>query len=116
MSHVGNEDDINLRKIVVVGVVSLFIFAISAVIAALILNHDTAMLQETRGVAAKPTAIGQAEIGIMDTVEFDGDRRLEVWKKEMNARLTTYGWSDRAKGLIHIPIDKAMADLAGAQP
>ena len=112
----GNEDGVNLRKIVIVGAVSLTIFALSAVAASMILDHDTAMLRETRGVPPAPVALGRPEIGIVDTIDFASDHRLEVWRAERKARLHSYGWTDKSKGLIHIPIDKAMDELAGAQP
>jgi hypothetical protein len=111
-----NEDGVNMGKIVAVGVISLVIFAISALVASLILDHDTAMLHEANGVPVRPAALGQAEIGIVDQVEFASDRRLDEWRKERHEWLTTYGWADRSKGLIHIPIDKAIDELVGAQP
>ena len=101
----------NIAKIVVVGVVSLAIFAVSAVIAGLILNADEAELN-AKGLAPMPADIRQKEeVGIIDYVQFDNDHRLEHWKAKQEATLTSYGWVDRSKGTIHIPIDLAMKDV-----
>lgn len=101
----------NITKIVVVGVVSLVIFAISAVIAGMILSADETELN-AKGLAPLPADIRQKEeIGIIDYVPFDTDHRLEHWHAKQAAALTSYGWVDRSKGIIHIPIDQAMKDV-----
>jgi hypothetical protein len=35
--------------------------------------------------------------------------KLKTAREEWNAKLTGYGWVDKAKGVAHIPIDRAMA-------
>ena len=46
--------------------------------------------------------------------------KLKTLREEANKALTTYGWVDKAKGVTHIPIDRAMeltlADLVGKKP
>lgn len=113
-----SEDAIDFRKVIAVGVVSLVIFAIGTVWAAAILRHETAKNEAAAGGAASPPAqIGQAEIGIVDQVPFISDHRLEIWRAEKTAHLNGYGWTDRAKGIAHVPIDKAMDAVAsGAVP
>ena len=106
-----NEDGMNIAKIVVVGVVSLIIFGVSAVAAGLILSGDEATLQ-AKGLAPLPADIRhKEEIGIIDYVPFDADHRLERWHAKQDATLSSYGWVDRAKGVIHIPIDVAIKDV-----
>jgi hypothetical protein len=118
----GGDDQINIRKIILVGGISLAIFALSAVLAYVILEVDTERLR-SKGQERHPgAAIGQDEIGIIDQVHFDADKRLEQWKSAKRKRLDGYGWSDRRKGLIHIPIEDAMkevvqrASAAGSAP
>jgi hypothetical protein len=106
-----NEDGMNIAKIIIVGVVSLVIFAVSAVIAGVIISMDEGQLK-VRGMAPLPADIQKKEeIGIIDYVEFDRDTRLEVWRKDMAKKLSSYGWVDRQKGIIHIPIEQAMKDV-----
>jgi hypothetical protein len=103
-----NEDDVNMKKIVGVGVISLVIFALSAVVAFFILKVDTANLQAATGVVRKGKYVGHPEIGIVDAVPFDEDKRLGEWRDKLRNHLNGYGWVDRSKGIIHIPIDQAM--------
>jgi hypothetical protein len=64
-----------------------------------------------------PTELGSAEIGIVDQVPFEGDQRLQKWKTERALWLTSYGWVDRARGIAHMPIERAMDEIvAGAVP
>lgn len=105
------EDKVNSNLIVAVGVVSLVVFALSAVIALIIYNKDVAKYDE-RGIA--PPALGlikKPEIGIVDNITFESDNRLDVWRAEKHKALNGYGWIDRSKGIIHIPIDEAMKDV-----
>jgi len=112
----GADDRIDFPKVITVGVVSLAIFAIASYWAYSILRGERSTL-EKKGVATEPTEVGKAEIGIVDQVPFQGDTRLERWKKERHDLLNGYGWSDRKHGLIHIPIEKAMEEVVkGAAP
>ena len=61
--------------------------------------------------------LGRQEIGIVDQVPFEIDHRLELWRMERMGKLNGYGWVDKAKGIAHVPIEKAMdAVAAGALP
>src|SRR6185369_869252 len=112
-----NQDRIDFTKVIAVGVVSLIIFALSSWWAYTILRGERIQLTARRGDAPPPAEMGKPEIGIVDQVPFDKDHRLEVWKKDQKDRLESYGWIDRKRGLIHVPIEQAMAEVvAGAAP
>jgi hypothetical protein len=107
----GTDDDVNIGKIVIIGVVSLLIFALSAVVAHLILRRDEAELQR-RGVAPLMRGLAKRqEIGIIDNIPFDADGRLDRWRAEKARALNSYGWVDRQKGVIHIPVEEAMKEV-----
>jgi hypothetical protein len=112
-------DGVDIKKILTVGGVSLLVFALSALVAALIMRGEQKQI-EARGLPPAPSEIGKDEIGVVDQVEFSQDHRLEEWKAAKRKRLDSYGWVDRTKGLVHIPIDKAMeqvaAQAAGSTP
>ena len=111
-------DGVDMKKILLVGIFSLTLFAISCVVASLILHHDRAEY-DAQGRPPAPTMIGKPEIGIVDQPEFESDHRLEDWKRAKQFRLNSYGWVDRKKEIVHIPIDKAIDQLvseAGNQP
>ena len=108
-----SEDEIAYGKVIGVGAVSLVIFALSTVWAAVILNRETKKVEQEHGVVYRPQRVEQEEIGIVDQIPFASDKRLPRWKAEHAAKLNGYGWVDRAKGVAHIPIERAMEAVAG---
>lgn len=111
------EDRIDFKKVIAVGGVSLVIFALASWWAISILHAERAVLTRTRGNAKVPAELGRGEIGIVDQVPFESDKRLPRWKAERAAWLNGYGWIDRPNGIIHLPIERAMDEIAaGATP
>jgi hypothetical protein len=115
MSHepADHEAGINVRMVVVVGAASLVAFVICTVVAALIMNRMDADYAAAGGPPPDPRAVKERhdEIGIVEQIPFDADRRLELWQARMAKRLAGYGWVDRGKGIIHIPIERAMEEV-----
>jgi hypothetical protein len=107
-----DQDHIDFTKVIAVGVVSLVIFAVSTYWAWTILRSERDGLS-VRGEPPVPTKMGQPEIGIVDQVPFAIDNRLEAWRAERQQHLNGYGWIDRERHVIHIPIDKAIDELLG---
>jgi len=112
--HVGS-DEMNLKKIIFVGILSLAVFAAGIVWAYFILVGQRAEIQRN-GAEKNATELGKSEIGIVDQVLFSVDNRLEVWRAEHKKRLESYGWIDKAKGVAHIPIEQAMAKVVASPP
>ena len=106
-----SEDAIDYTKVIAVGVISLLAFALGTVWAVKILHHEQAKAHAATGVPRTPE-LGKSEIGIVDQVLFEGDHRLATWRAERAARLNGYGWVDRSKGTVHIPIERAMDEVA----
>jgi hypothetical protein len=112
-AHKAEDDEIAYGKVILVGVVSLGIFALSTVWAAKILSHETQKVHEATGEPQRPPRVEQEEIGIVDQVPFAVDKRLHRWKAEQSAKLNGYGWVDRSKGIAHVPIEQAMDAVVG---
>lgn len=108
---------VDYRKIVLVGLVSLIIFAIGVLWAYGILRRGTVEDLRGPGSVEGARAIGQAEIGIVDQVPFDEDNRLEVSLAVKRRRLESFGWVSRELQVVHVPIEVAMKlYLEGARP
>ena len=45
-------------------------------------------------------------------LQIDAASDLARYRAAEEARLQSYGWVDRDKGIVHIPIDQAMRDVA----
>jgi hypothetical protein len=115
--HGGSSSDaVDYGKVIGVGVGSLAIFALSIWWASIIYHHERDAVEAKKG---KPKAVDvtMKEVGIVDQVPFQSDTRLPRWQAERRAYLGSYGWVDRAKGVVHIPIEQAMDQVvAGGSP
>ena len=110
-------DEINYTKVILVGVISLAVFALCTWWAAKIMSGASERVEKTTGFARPGAEIGKPEIGIVDQVQFVVDKRLGEWREVHGAKLNGYGWVDRAKGIAHVPIERAMDAVAsGALP
>jgi hypothetical protein len=105
-----DDDGVDIRRILMVGAISLATFAVSAFVAYLILRSESHRL-DARGRPPPAAEIGKDEIGIVDQVDFASDRRLEEWRENKRRRLEGYGWASRSQGLVHIPIEKAIEQV-----
>jgi hypothetical protein len=94
-------------KLVAVGVIALLVFGAATVWSARILGGTARMLQPT-GPLAPGKDVGKPEIGIVDQTPFETTRGAERYRRSDLQTLRTYGWVDRDKGIIHIPIDRAI--------
>ena len=46
------------------------------------------------------------------TLQIDPRQDLDKFRAEEETRLNSYGWVDRGKGIVHIPITRAMKNAA----
>lgn len=120
-SHAGHAaqsstgQDMKLGKIIVVGALSLSLFAGGIAWSYYLMTSRQEEINAA-GAATAPTKLGQDEIGIVDQVLFETDHRLDIWKAQNARKLTTYGWVDRAKGIVRIPIEVAMQQVIASPP
>jgi hypothetical protein len=108
-------DGMNLSKIIMVGVIALAVFAAGVTWAYFIFRGAKAEINKN-GAAQQGSQIGKGEIGIVDQVLFSDDRRLEDWKASHRKHLDGVGWVDKAKGIVHIPIEQAMQKVVASPP
>ncbi|MFZ5468899.1 MAG: hypothetical protein ACOZIN_05615 [Myxococcota bacterium] len=94
-------------RMALLGVVSLVVFAAGVAWAAWILYVPTGSLVPSRE-ARLPLGARTHEVGIVDQRLFEQERTAEALGERKRERLSSYGWVDRNKGLIHVPIELAM--------
>jgi hypothetical protein len=97
-------------KVLLVGILSLIVFGGATCWSTRIWRETRARL-EPNGPIAPGAQIGKPEIGIVDQVPFEIVRTAERTRAEQMKQLQSYGWIDRDKGVIHVPIDKAIDQL-----
>jgi hypothetical protein len=100
------EDHLVLGKVVKVGVLSLAIFAVGAVLA---WRFQAAIEKDILGDSqpVKPAAIGQYEIGIVNQRMFEQDNHA-VRKIAGQQEALKNGWGDQPGVAAHLPLDQAM--------
>lgn len=103
-------EDLPVGRAVAVGVASLVIFGIAIAWAGSILRERSREILPS-GVPAIGSEMGREEIGIVNQRMFDVDRRVELTFRRDRERLASYGWVDRANGVVHVPIDEAMKQV-----
>jgi len=100
------EDHLVLGKVVRVGVISLAIFAVGAVWAwrfQVSLEHE----YQPDGPPARPVALGQYEIGIVNQRMFEQDVHAEQKLGGQREALKN-GWGDQPGVAAHLPLEQAM--------
>jgi hypothetical protein len=104
---VQEEDRIPVGKIVLVAVVSLAVFAIGVVWSVSIQRSENqTIVQWHKSIG--PDKIGEPEVGIVYQLPFNKSAYAEDKKAEKQLWLSHYGWTDKAKGTVHTPIDVAI--------
>ncbi len=109
--HPRAEDDhVESRTVVLVGVGALLSFTVAALAVMAYLRLDVA----GRPAPTLPPELGQTKIALVEqSLFFDGNLlRGEKDRAARLARLQAWGWVDRARGVAHIPIEEAMTLVA----
>jgi hypothetical protein len=105
-AHPRAEDDrVASRPVLLTGVAALLVFVLAGGAVVLYLRHR----QQVVPVAGLPAEVGQDKIGLVEQQLFDAKLRGARDRAARQARLDGYGWVDAPRGVLHIPIDRAMA-------
>jgi hypothetical protein len=99
-------DRVATSRLVTIGAVAILIFAIAIYWAARIQARHG---QGLHNRAPLRSQVGRQEIGMVFQTPFDRPFGIAA---QINAakmeRLGRYGWIDRDRGIVHIPIERAM--------
>lgn len=91
-------------RLMIIGVLAIVTFAFLVLIP-LILRG--AYPETLAGVNRKQMVVPPSPL-----LQTDPPSELKAFRAEEEARLNSYGWVDRQKGVVHIPIEQAMKELA----
>jgi hypothetical protein len=105
-------DRIGTPRILAVGAASLIFFAVASWFTIRYGYDRTRAEMLPDGPAAQPAEIGKNKIGIVEQRLFSLAVEPTEWRKNQVQRLQSWGWVDRKAGVIHVPIDQAMARVA----
>ncbi len=99
------------KKMIAVALVALLIFSLSVLWADDILGIQTRRLLPS-GPAPAPSEVGKSQVGMVNQLLFELQTEAANKREEQLKRLESYGWVDRDKQMIHIPISRAMEQMA----
>lgn len=103
--HARSEEDvIRTPVIVAVGVAALVLFFLASLAATAYLRVKVG----ERPVLPIPPEIGESKIGLVEQDFFGLAFRGERERAAQLQHLEAYGWVDRSRGIVHLPIDRAM--------
>jgi hypothetical protein len=91
-------------KLMIIGVLAIATFAFLVAIPLILRGayHQTLADVDRRQAVMPPAPV----------LQVDPRSDLEAFRAEEEARLNSYGWVDRSKGVVHMPIERAMAEIA----
>jgi hypothetical protein len=105
-----SNEHIRWWPLVLLGAASLIVFALAS-LAAVLVEAD-----ELGGVTDDPTIartiVGAEQIGMVEPRMIELEDRAVRLAAERKTQLEEYGWVDRERGIIRIPVERAMQDLA----
>jgi len=107
----GDPERLPTKKVVAVAVIALLIFGLSVLWADDILGLQTRRLLPS-GPAPAPSEVGKRQVGMVNQLLFELQTEAANKREEQLKRLGSYGWIDRDKQIIHIPISSAMEQMA----
>lgn len=94
------------RMIVGASLAALALFAVSTVFALFVLKDVQGDLTQHNQHITRE--LGQPEIGMVEQRQIELETRAQEAKKNQTHQLDNYGWIDREKKLIHVPIEQGM--------
>lgn len=106
-----------IQSSTIAGVVgaTLLLFTVSAAVTVVwMYRQQRALNPDYPGI---PAAAGQRKIGMVEQQLFENANRAQTLRRQQDARLHGYGWVDKEKGLVHLPIEQALElTLQGERP
>ncbi|MHB1844198.1 MAG: hypothetical protein ACYCWW_05105 [Deltaproteobacteria bacterium] len=103
----------NLKRAVLVGIATLVVFGFGIVSSWLTMFLKLRVI-EPNGPNL-PRLLGQREIGLVNQRLFGEQAEGPRLARKQRLALESYGWSDRTRARIHVPIEVAMEAIAKGQ-
>ncbi len=102
---VRSEDDrVPSVSIVAVGVAALVLFFLASFVTIAFIR----VKEGERPLLPVPPEIGQSKIGLVEQQLFETATRGKEDQEARKRRLGSYGWVDRRRGIVRLPIERAM--------
>ena len=97
-----------IGKVLAVAAIAAVIFLLSVLWAERTLRAENRTIEP----ATIPPEVGRSQIGMVNQRLFELHEEAIKKRAEQERRLNSYGWVDRDKQIIHLPIERAMEQMA----
>lgn len=108
------QDRVHKRAIVIIAAVGVLITVAASAVPAWILERRSLFWLDAP-VRASNLPVTPREIGLPDQTLLESQATESRSREKQRQRLERYGWIDRERGLVHIPIERAMTLLVAEQ-
>lgn len=106
-SSVGHEEhDAGVRPIVLTGIGLVLVLVIVGFIVYGIFRYLA--VESVRGFQSNPMAVLDSQIPPAPRIEEHPAIDIQQLRAQEEQKLSTYGWMDRSKGVVRIPLERAM--------
>src|SRR5262249_10530930 len=100
-----------MGKVLGVAVIGAIVFGVSVLWAERVLRREDQSVAPAES-ARIPPEVGRSQIGMVNQRLFELEAEALRKRQEQEMRLNSYGWVDRDKEIIHVPIERAMEQMA----
>jgi hypothetical protein len=107
------EDKVPRRALIGVALVALIISSLAVGVSTAILGRDgqAALGGGPAERVAKHGNVAPPTIGLIEQTLIEHEERGLELRRVQEIRLHQYGWVDRGRGIAHVPIEHAMAEV-----
>lgn len=107
-----SDERIVWRRVALLGLLALAIFAVGAAAATFVVVAIKGSIRDGEEGAPAQVRRGDIQVGIVEQRPIELETRAQQLRRSRQEQLGSYGWVDREKNVIRIPIDEAMKQLA----
>lgn len=116
-------DRLNLKAVVWTAVVTAIVGVLAVLWSGWLLERERsrlaverreAIVERDRAESGAPRTAPR-EIGIVDQTQIRRERLGRTLTREKRQRLESFGWIDRERGIVHIPIERAFDIIVGEE-
>lgn len=107
------DDELAPKEVIKISVGILVTCVVALLVCVGLIRYLESSAEKSFDVAPSPlTLANERQLPAGPLLQASPEAELHAMRAEMSARLNGYGWADESRGLVHIPIEKAIEMVA----